>query len=82
MEISMKKLTLELENLVVESFDTSFIHRPQGTVFGEQGTRQSACTCPGLATCAASCNGTCGPSCGGCYSDVCHTLGSCECEET
>lgn len=62
----MKKLRLELENLAVESFDTSAGDRPRGTVVGEQ------CTCPGAQTCAATCYLTCddascpgGQSCGG-----------------
>ncbi|HEX6042545.1 hypothetical protein [Longimicrobium sp.] len=58
------KLKLNLDQLSVDSFDTSASQRPSGTVFGEQCTCYTACTCPGCPTCDASCNGTCGGTCG------------------
>jgi hypothetical protein len=47
------KLTLKLEDLAVDSFDTSAAQKEKGTVFGEQGpcTCLTACTCPGCLTC-------------------------------
>lgn len=67
----MKKLTLNLDQLTVESFDTA-VHqsaRP-GTV---QGNMCCCCCCDPCccaeptvaATCQASCNGTCDASCNG-----------------
>ena len=58
------KLELNLDELTVDSFDTTISEKPQGTVFGEQCTCHTACTCPGCPTCYASCNGTCGGTCG------------------
>jgi hypothetical protein len=58
------KLTLSLEDLSVDSFDTTGTQKARGTVFGEQCTCYTQCTCPGCPTCYASCNGTCGGTCG------------------
>ncbi len=57
------KLTLNLEDLSVDSFDTTATQKAKGTVFGEQCTCYSECTCPGCPTCDASCNGTCDDTC-------------------
>ena len=57
------KLKLKLEDLSVDSFDTMRSDKARGTVFGEQCTCPTACSCPGCPTCDASCNGTCDPSC-------------------
>jgi hypothetical protein len=59
------KLKLHLEDLSVDSFDTTVTEKPKGTVFGEQCTCYTNCTCPGCPTCDASCNGTCIASCNG-----------------
>ena len=56
------KLKLNLEQLSVDSFDTTIVEKPKGTVFGEQCTCYTNCTCPGCPTCDASCNGTCDAS--------------------
>lgn len=71
----MRKLKLDLDHLVVDSFNTEAPPRREGTVFGEQCTCYTNCTCPGCptcdatcnggATCYASCNGTCDASCNG-----------------
>jgi hypothetical protein len=67
----MKKLRLHLEDLRIDSFTTTPTEKPKGTVFGEQCTCYTQCTCPGCPTCAnygtcdASCNGTCDASCNG-----------------
>jgi hypothetical protein len=65
----MHKLKLHLEDLAVESFDTTRPAKAKGTVFGEQCTCYSDCTCPEAgtcgATCDASCYDTCQPSCNG-----------------
>ena len=53
------KLSLNLDQLSVESFDTTATRRPRGTVFGEQCTCYTNCTCPGCPTCDATCNYTC-----------------------
>jgi hypothetical protein len=62
----MTKLKLDMEELSVESFDTTpDARREVGTVFGQQCTCYTQCTCPGCPTCDASCNGTCGGTCAG-----------------
>ena len=68
-----KKLRLDLEDLSVESFDTTpSEHRREGTVFAQQCTCYTNCTCPGCPTCDASCNGTCGGTCNGtCGENTC-----------
>ena len=58
------KLKLNLDELTVDSFNTETSERPKGTVFGEQCTCYTQCTCPGCPTCDASCNGTCNGTCG------------------
>ena len=59
----MNKLKLRLDDLRIESFDTTAPQKAKGTVFGEQCTCYTQCTCPGCptcdATCEASCDGTC-----------------------
>ncbi len=55
----MNKLKLVLDELAVETFDTSACHRERGTVMGEQCTCQTVCTCPGCPTCDATCAYTC-----------------------
>ncbi len=75
------KLKLNLEDLAVDSFDTTRPERPGGTVFGEQCTCYTNCTCPGCPTCDASCNGTCDASCdgtgGGTWCDYMSCGGTC-----
>jgi hypothetical protein len=61
----MNKLRLQLEDLRIDSFQTTPAEKPKGTVFGEQCTCYTQCTCPGCPTCDASCNGTCNASCNG-----------------
>jgi hypothetical protein len=61
----MKKFRLELDDLRIDSFSTTPAQTPKGTVFGEQCTCYTNCTCPGCPTCDASCNGTCDASCNG-----------------
>jgi hypothetical protein len=77
----MKKLKLDLEDLSVESFATTPEPRAEGgTVFGQQCTCYTQCTCPGCPTCDASCNGTCGGTCGGTCDASCNGTcdGSCD----
>ncbi|HEX6911474.1 MAG TPA: hypothetical protein VF142_13805 [Longimicrobium sp.] len=72
------KLKLNLDELNVDSFDTTKSERPKGTVFGEQCTCYTNCTCPGCPTCDASCNGTCDASCNGTCDASCNgTCASC-----
>ncbi len=59
-----RKLKLNLDELAIDSFDTTKSEARNGTVFGEQCTCYTQCTCPGCPTCYASCNGTCGGTCG------------------
>lgn len=62
----MNKLKLQLEELRIDSFDTSPAAKSKGTVFGEQCTCWTQCgqnTCPGCPTCDATCNGTCDGTC-------------------
>jgi hypothetical protein len=72
---------LKLEELAVESFDTTAAEHDRGTVFGEQCTCPTACTCPGCPTCDASyCNtacDSCGYSCGGTCELTCPQLDTC-----
>jgi hypothetical protein len=61
----MNKLKLRLDDLQVDTFQTTSLQKEKGTVFGEQCTCYTNCTCPGCPTCYASCNGTCDASCNG-----------------
>jgi len=70
------KLKLNLEDLTVDSFNTSGAEKPKGTVFGEQCTCYTNCTCPGCPTCYASCNGTCGGTCEASCNGTCAWCGS------
>jgi hypothetical protein len=83
----MGKLRMNLDQLTVESFDTSAPAGRRGTVFGEEQCTcptacETACTCPGCNTCdhtacnQESCNGTCGTTCG--YGSGCYTCGATE----
>jgi hypothetical protein len=62
------KLKLHLEDLTVASFDTTATQKPKGTVFGEQCTCYTQCTCPGCPSCYESCDDTCALGCTG-YSE-------------
>ena len=66
------KLTLNLDDLTVDSFDTTVTEKQKGTVFGEQCTCPTQCTCPGCPTCDASCNGTCGGTCAASCNGTCN----------
>lgn len=59
------KLTLNLQDLSVDSFDTSAARKEEGTVFGEQEqcTCETQCTCPGCPSCYESCDGSCVATC-------------------
>ena len=76
----MKKLKLSLDDLRIDSFQTTAPAKPKGTVFGEQCTCYTQCTCPGCPTCYASCNGTCDASCNGTCGATCDAScnGTCE----
>ena len=78
----MNKLKLHLEDLGVESFDTTCVVKEKGTVVAEQNpcTCYTQCTCPGCPTCYASCNGTCNTSCNGTCGASCEATcgGTCE----
>jgi hypothetical protein len=84
------KLKLKLDDLQVDTFQTTAAQKQKGTVFGEQCTCYTQCTCPGCPTCYASCNGSCDASCNGtcgatcdesCYGTcdyACQTAASCD----
>jgi hypothetical protein len=72
----MQKLKLRLDDLRIDSFATTPAEKPKGTVFGEQCTCYTQCTCPGCPTCDASCNGTCVASCNGSCDASC--AGTCD----
>ena len=76
----MQKLKLRLDDLQVDTFQTTPVEKQKGTVFGEQCTCRTQCTCPGCYTCDASCNGTCGASCNGTCGATCDAscYGSCD----
>jgi hypothetical protein len=57
------KLTLNLDQLTVDSFDTTVSEKPKGTVYGEQCTCPTACTCPGCPSCDDTCADTCADTC-------------------
>jgi len=59
----MKKLSLALDDLRVDSFQTSGGREEEGTVFGEQCTCETNCTCPGCPTCDFTCPYTCEQTC-------------------
>ena len=75
----MRKLKLEIENLAVESFDTQAAAKPKGTVFGEQCTCYTACTCPGCPTCDNTCAYTCDDAtCPACPTCAASCNGTCD----
>jgi hypothetical protein len=82
----MNKLKLRLDDLRVDTFQTTSGQKEKGTVFGEQCTCYTNCTCPGCPTCDASCNGSCDVSCNGSCAATCDAscYGSCDwtCEDT
>lgn len=71
----MKKMNLDVEALVVESFETSDVRGERGTVRGHGYTdttcAQRVCTCPTVGN-GFTCADTCQDSCGGtCWIDTC-----------
>ena len=72
---------LKLQDLAVESFDTTTAEDSRGTVIAEQCTCPTNCTCPGCPSCDpsycdtacqtcpyscyGSCDGSCDPTCVG-----------------
>ena len=76
----MAKLKLHLDALSVESFDTTGAEKAKGTVFGEQCTCYTQCTCPGCPTCDATCNYTCDDAtCPNCPTCAASCNGTCNC---
>ncbi|HEY0016540.1 MAG TPA: hypothetical protein VGC13_09490 [Longimicrobium sp.] len=74
------KLTLNLDDLSVDSFDTTATQKAKGTVFGEQCTCYTNCTCPGCPTCDATCNYTCDDAtCPNCPTCAASCNGTCNC---
>ncbi len=73
----MAKLKLRVEELTIDSFDTSPPARDEGTVFGEQQcTCQTACSCPPCPSCVDTCwetcqGDTCAETCQGASCDWC-----------
>lgn len=57
------KLKLNLDQLTVESFNTTRGGPKEGTVYGEQCTCYTNCTCPGCPSCDATCENTCNYTC-------------------
>jgi hypothetical protein len=53
----MNKLKLHLDDLRVDTFDTTPVQKERGTVVGEQCTCPTQCTCPGCPTCDHTCQG-------------------------
>jgi hypothetical protein len=76
------KLALNLDDLAVDSFDTTATQKAKGTVFGEQCTCYTNCTCPGCPTCDASCDGTCDASCNGTCDASCNGTCGASCNGT
>jgi hypothetical protein len=82
MEKLMNKLKLRLDDLQIDSFDTTAPQKAKGTVFGEQCTCYTQCTCPGCPTCYASCNGSCDASCNGTCAATCDASCNGTCDYT
>jgi hypothetical protein len=79
-DVMRGKLTLNLEDLSVDSFDTTATQKAKGTVFGEQCTCYTNCTCPGCPTCDATCNYTCDDAtCPNCPTCAASCNGTCNC---
>jgi hypothetical protein len=81
------KLKLQLEDLAVDSFDTTAAEKPRGTVFGEQCTCYTQCTCPGCPTCDGTCPNTCAytcddASCAATCGGTCNCSGDASCNGT
>ena len=76
------KLKLHLEDLAVDTFDTTTPQNSRGTVFGVQCTCYTNCTCPGCPTCDASCDGTCDASCDGTCEASCNGTCGASCNGT
>jgi hypothetical protein len=72
------KLKLNLDQLAVDSFDTSEAATPKGTVFGEQCTCYTNCTCPGCPTCDHTCDASCNGTCAGQYTCDASCNGTCD----
>ncbi len=94
-ENTMKKLALNLEDLAVESFDTSGKAAARGTVIGHDETTGPyvVCSCAPTpnhteqvscnGTCDNSaCYGTCDASCGGTCDYTCDCTGDFRCTES
>lgn len=64
----MRKLSLKLDDLRIESFDTAAAAEEKGTVVAEQCSCGATCMAD-YGTCAYSCRATCNGSCppGTCY---------------
>ena len=74
------KLILKLEDLSVDSFDTTTAQKAKGTVFGEQCTCYTNCTCPGCPTCYNTCAYTCDDqTCPACPTCAASCNGTCDC---
>jgi hypothetical protein len=71
----MSKLRLQLDDLTVDTFHTLSPEPDKGTVFGEQCSCDTVCSCPGCPTCDQTCPYTCDDdTCGGqgtCYGNTC-----------
>jgi hypothetical protein len=75
----MRKLALKLDDLRIDSFETMSGPAGKGTVFGEQCTCYTDCTCPGCPTCDATCGGnTCDGTCN-CETNFCTFDGAYTC---
>jgi hypothetical protein len=62
-EYPLKKLALNLENLVVTSFETSRTSAGRGTVVGNGPTNGNTCAGTSAFSCAGTCDISCTPSC-------------------
>lgn len=73
------KLKLNMEDLSVDSFDTTRGEQARGTVVGEQQcTCYTLCTCPGCPTCDATCPATCAHTCDDATCAGCGSAYTCE----
>lgn len=84
----MKKLSLTLESLTVESFATDGAAGTRGTVKGHDGTTYADESCNGTCvyTCypasCMSCEFTCDQTCNGCGGSRAYTCGGNTCQGT
>jgi hypothetical protein len=82
----VNKLKLHLDELAVESFDTSGVDKEEGTVMAEQCSCNGTCPVTACATCPNTCAYTCDdatcPACPTCAASCNGTCAGATCYDT